>query len=106
MFSDTPVAFHEDRDFGTGDLDTLRADFRYEGYERRQVAQSQRVAAQHGLRIPSNFTYTGIPGLSKEVVDRLSSVQPETVGQASRVPGITPAALAIVAMRVAQHKDA
>ena len=99
------VQFAEDREFGTGDLDTLRADFRYEGYERRQAAQAQRVAAQHHLKIPTEFDYNGIPGLSREVVDRLSSVQPETVGQASRVPGVTPAAVAIVAMRVAQFKD-
>jgi tRNA uridine 5-carboxymethylaminomethyl modification enzyme len=45
----------------------------------------------------------GIPGLSREVTERLSSIRPATVGQASRVPGVTPAAVAIVASRLARR---
>jgi tRNA uridine 5-carboxymethylaminomethyl modification enzyme len=52
--------------------------------------------------IPAGFTYAGIPGLSREIVERLTALRPTTVGQAARVPGVTPAAVAIVASRIAR----
>jgi tRNA uridine 5-carboxymethylaminomethyl modification enzyme len=59
---------------------------------------------QESHAIPSDFEYVGIPGLSREVTERLSSIRPDTIGQAARVPGVTPAAVAIVAARVARPK--
>jgi tRNA uridine 5-carboxymethylaminomethyl modification enzyme len=50
--------------------------------------------------IPAAFQYRGIPGLSREAVERLTAVRPVTLGQASRVSGITPAAVAIVGARI------
>jgi tRNA uridine 5-carboxymethylaminomethyl modification enzyme len=50
-----------------------------------------------GRRIPADFRFLGVPGLSREMVDRLTQVRPETLGQASRVPGVTPAAVAVIA---------
>jgi tRNA uridine 5-carboxymethylaminomethyl modification enzyme len=47
-------------------------------------------------RIPSAFPFARVPGLSAEAIDRLSQVRPETLGQASRIPGITPAAIAVL----------
>ena len=85
------------------DRATLAAEFRYEGYVRRQRAQWARTLAQEEHRIPADFGYAGIPGLSREVVERLSQVRPETLGQAARVPGVTPAAVAIVAARLARQ---
>jgi tRNA uridine 5-carboxymethylaminomethyl modification enzyme len=82
------------------DTSTLEAEFRYQGYLKRHAAQSARVRAQEHREIPADFRYAGIPGLSREVVERLTHVRPATIGQASRVPGITPAAVAIVASRV------
>jgi tRNA uridine 5-carboxymethylaminomethyl modification enzyme len=61
-----------------------------------------RARAQETRAIPVHFEYHGIPGLSREVVERLSDIRPETIGQAARVPGVTPAAVAIVAARVAR----
>jgi tRNA uridine 5-carboxymethylaminomethyl modification enzyme len=85
------------------DRATLLAEFRYEGYVRRQRVQWERTLAQEQRRIPADFGYAGIPGLSREVVERLSTVRPETLGQAARVPGVTPAAVAILAARLARH---
>ena len=48
-------------------------------------------------RFRGSFAYEGIPGLSREMVERLTSVRPETLAQAQRVPGVTPAAVALIA---------
>jgi tRNA uridine 5-carboxymethylaminomethyl modification enzyme len=82
------------------DLATLEADLKYRGYLKRDDAMRARTRQQESRAIPAAFEYRGIPGLSREVVERLSAVRPSTIGQAGRVPGITPAAVAILAARV------
>jgi tRNA uridine 5-carboxymethylaminomethyl modification enzyme len=82
------------------DLASLETEFKYEGYLRRQEAQVARASRNELTRIPDAFRYEGIPGLSREMIERLSSVRPATIGQASRIPGVTPAAVAIVAGRL------
>jgi tRNA uridine 5-carboxymethylaminomethyl modification enzyme len=85
------------------DASSIEAEFRYRGYLRQHEAQHARTMANEMRRIPQDFEYRGVPGLSREVVERLSMIRPETVGQASRVPGVTPAAVAIVAARVSRR---
>jgi tRNA uridine 5-carboxymethylaminomethyl modification enzyme len=94
--------FLTDPDFSAIDLSTIEAEFRYHGYLKRHDAQLARVRAQTDRQIPEAFEYSGVPGLSHEVVERLTQVRPTTIGQAGRVPGVTPAALAIVASRIAR----
>ena len=79
-------------------LDEVSAEteVKYEGYLRRQATEIERSRRQEDLVIPETFVYKGVPGLSREVVERLSRTRPETVGQAGRVPGVTPAAVAII----------
>jgi tRNA uridine 5-carboxymethylaminomethyl modification enzyme len=98
------AGFHIERDPRRDDLDgaTLEAECKYRGYLGRQAVDVARAQAAERRPIPSDFEYRGIAGLSREVVERLSQVRPATIGQASRVPGITPAAVAIVAARVAR----
>jgi tRNA uridine 5-carboxymethylaminomethyl modification enzyme len=84
------------------DTATLEAEFKYRGYLRREEAQLARTRAQEARVIPLEFDYRGIPGLSREVVERLSAVRPSTLGQAGRVPGVTPAAVAILSSRLAR----
>jgi len=79
------------------------AEWKYRGYLRRHEMQWQRTLSQEARPIPADFAYAGIPGLSREVTERLSSIRPATIGQAARVPGVTPAAVAIVASRLARH---
>jgi tRNA uridine 5-carboxymethylaminomethyl modification enzyme len=81
---------------------TLLAEFKYSGYLKRHDAAWRRAVSQDSRAIPHAFTYTGIPGLSREVIERLSAVRPATLGQAGRVPGVTPAAVAILAARLAR----
>jgi tRNA uridine 5-carboxymethylaminomethyl modification enzyme len=84
------------------DAATIEAELKYRGYLKRHDAQIARTRAQESRAIPGGFDYAGVPGLSREVVERLSAIRPQTIGQASRVPGVTPAAVAIVAARVAK----
>ena len=78
------------------DLVSLETSVKYEGYLRQAVAQAERSRKNERRRIPSTFPFTRVPGLSAEAVHRLSQVRPETLGQASRIPGITPAAIVVL----------
>jgi tRNA uridine 5-carboxymethylaminomethyl modification enzyme len=82
------------------DFASIETDYRYEGYLRRQEQSVERLRRQEARQIPGDFVFAGIPGLSRESVERLSAIRPETIGQALRIPGITPAAVALVAAHV------
>ena len=82
------------------DFGTLATEYRYEGYLKRQDEAIRRVQHQESRRIPAEFAFAGIPGLSREVIERLSTIRPETIGQAARVPGVTAAAVAVIAAHV------
>lgn len=70
---------------------------KYAGYVERQKREAGRVARAGGRRIPERFVYRGLSGLSNELVEKLETVRPETLGRASRIDGMTPAALALLA---------
>ena len=82
------------------DLASAETEFKYEGYLKRQIATVERERRQADFTIPFSFDYAGIPGLSREVVERLTTTRPDTLGQARRIPGITPAAIAILGVRL------
>jgi tRNA uridine 5-carboxymethylaminomethyl modification enzyme len=79
------------------DIASIENDVKYAGYLRRERASAERTRRQDRKRVPELFDYARVPGLSREVVQRFSQVRPETVGQASRIPGVTPAAVAVLA---------
>jgi tRNA uridine 5-carboxymethylaminomethyl modification enzyme len=79
-----------------GVLETVETEIKYSGYITQQEKQIQRLRDAEGRPIPAEFEYQGIPGLSREVRDKLDRVRPLTVGQAARIPGVTPAAVAIL----------
>lgn len=85
------------------DYSSLETLYRFEGYLRRQGESVDRLKRQEGRAIPADFQFAGIPGLSRESVERLSLVRPETLGQALRIPGVTAAAVALVAAHVSGH---
>jgi tRNA uridine 5-carboxymethylaminomethyl modification enzyme len=78
------------------DLASLETSIKYEGYLRQAMAHAERSKKNERRRIPSAFPFSRVPGLSAEAVHRLSEVRPETLGQASRIPGVTPAAIAVL----------
>jgi tRNA uridine 5-carboxymethylaminomethyl modification enzyme len=80
----------------------LETRIRYEGYIRREKERLERLKPFESRVIPSDFDYQGIPGLSREAVEKCSQRRPRTVGEASRIPGMTPAAVAIISAHVAR----
>ena len=78
------------------EMSSVETVVKYEGYLRRQVATVARREREERRRIPVGFAFEAVPGLSREAVDRLRAVAPETLGQAARVPGVTPAAVAVL----------
>jgi tRNA uridine 5-carboxymethylaminomethyl modification enzyme len=74
----------------------VETDFKYEGYLQQQERQMERMKRAESRRIPEWFEYGKVSGLSREVVEKLTKVRPLTLGQASRIPGITPAAVSLV----------
>lgn len=79
-----------------GLLDTIETELKYAGYIAQQQRQVERLRDAERRRIPVDFSYTDIPGLSTEVRQKLERVRPETLGQAGRIPGVTPAAVAVL----------
>ncbi|MGH9397451.1 MAG: tRNA uridine-5-carboxymethylaminomethyl(34) synthesis enzyme MnmG [Terriglobia bacterium] len=74
----------------------VETDLKYEGYLAQQEKQMDRMKRAEARRIPEWFDYHKVSGLSREVVEKLVKVKPITLGQASRIPGITPAAVSLV----------
>ena len=71
---------------------------KYEGYIRRQFEQVEKFKKLEKKRIPHDFDYAEVQGLSREIQDRLEEVRPLSLGQASRIAGMTPAAISIIAI--------
>jgi tRNA uridine 5-carboxymethylaminomethyl modification enzyme len=78
------------------DLASVETTVKYAGYLKQEAARAERLRKEERRRIPDRFPFARVPGLSREVIQRLSQVQPETLGQASRIPGVTPAAVAVL----------
>lgn len=74
----------------------LEIQAKYVGYIERQNVQAERLMQQEETKLPDNMDYAGIAGLSNEVKQRLSTIRPLTIGQAARIPGITPAAVSLL----------
>jgi tRNA uridine 5-carboxymethylaminomethyl modification enzyme len=79
-----------------GLLSLVETEIKYAGYLAQQERQIQRLKDAEGRRIPDAFDFAAVPGLSTEVRQKLERVRPETLGQAGRIPGVTPAAVAIL----------
>jgi tRNA uridine 5-carboxymethylaminomethyl modification enzyme len=79
-----------------GVLTTIETELKYAGYINQQERQIVRLEGSLGREIPAEFSYDGIPGLSTEVKQRLTRVRPTSLGQARRIPGVTPAAIAVL----------
>jgi tRNA uridine 5-carboxymethylaminomethyl modification enzyme len=78
------------------DVASAETTVKYAGYLRRQESEIERGRRDERRRIPKDFPFDRVPGLSREVVQRLTQVRPDTLAQALRIPGVTPAAVAVL----------
>ena len=74
----------------------VEIEVKYEGYIQRQLREVEKFKSLEKIKIPPEFDYTGVHGLSNELREKLSTIKPISLGQASRIPGITPAAISII----------
>jgi tRNA uridine 5-carboxymethylaminomethyl modification enzyme len=76
----------------------IETDFKYEGHLGRQRLQIERMCRQESRRLPENLDYSALHGLKREAQLRFTEIRPATLGQAGRIPGITPADVAMLAV--------
>jgi len=79
---------------------------KYSGYLKRQSDEIERASRNEGLRLPADIDYTQVGGLSNEARQRLCDVRPETLGQAARIPGLTPAAVSLLLVHLKRRERA
>ena len=77
-------------------LDAIATDIQYEGHIERQKKQAEKITRMESKIIPADIDYERVHALKKEAVIKLGSIRPATIGQASRIPGITPADIALL----------
>jgi tRNA uridine 5-carboxymethylaminomethyl modification enzyme len=78
------------------ELRSVETAIKYEGYLRQQAGEIEKMKKAASRTIPDQFDFRNIPGLSREMVEKFTRVRPATLGQASRIPGVTPAAISIL----------
>jgi len=83
----------------------LETEVKYEGYVRRQTDAVERSKRLEDTPIPGWLDFRVVTGLSTEVRERLSQVRPSTLAQAARMPGITPAAVALLAVQIRSRRN-
>ncbi|ALA56726.1 tRNA uridine-5-carboxymethylaminomethyl(34) synthesis enzyme MnmG [Nitrospira moscoviensis] len=94
------MPFVEDQEIS----DEVELQIKYDGYIRRQLKQVAQVKKFDRKVIPPTLDYDGIPGFSREVREKLKKVRPETLGQASRISGVTPAAVSLLMVAIEKFK--
>jgi tRNA uridine 5-carboxymethylaminomethyl modification enzyme len=77
---------------------------RYAGYVARQQDEIDRQRRHEDTAIPADFEYAGLSGLSAELQGKLAAVRPATVGQAQRIPGMTPAAVSLLLVQLVRRR--
>ena len=76
---------------------------KYKGYIERQKSQAKKYLQENNIKIPENFNFDAISGLSNEIKEKIKKVSPVTIGQLSRIKGMTPAAVSIVLVYLKRH---
>ena len=90
----------------SSDLDTALADSLYSGYVEKQRVATERVQHHDSLKVPVDFAFRAVSGLSHEMVERLERAQPRDFSQVRRIPGLTPAAISTVLVHLTAQSGA
>ena len=89
-----PITLRES--LSSEELRSVETAIKYEGYLRQQAGEIEKMKKAASRTIPDQFDFLNIPGLSREMVEKFTRVRPATLGQASRIPGVTPAAISVL----------
>ena len=84
----------------------VEAKVKYKGYIDQQLREVEKLTRDELRRIPERFNYERVPGLSREIIEKLTRVRPLTLGQASRISGVTPAAITVLRVYVQRSASA
>ena len=83
----------------------VNIEIKYEGYIKRQMQQVAQFKKLEGRKLPENFDYTQVNSLRKEAVQKLNKIQPSTIGQASRISGVSPADISVLMVYLERSKS-
>lgn len=84
--------------------EAIEIEIKYEGYIKRELQQIKRSRRLEGRAIPTHFNYDEVPGFSREVREKLKAIRPASIGQASRISGITPAAISLLLVGLEKYQ--
>ena len=87
-------------DLGREEAESVEVDLKYAGYVAKQEQQVERFREMETRSLPKRFDYAQLEGLSVEIVEKLNRIKPRSLGQAARIPGVTPAAVMVLAVRM------
>ena len=87
------------------DIVSLETSIKYEGYLKQQEREVEKLRKAEAKRIPAELDYGNMPGLSREIVEKLTRIRPQSIAQASRIPGITPASISILLFHLEMHHN-
>ena len=87
------------------DWRAIETEIKYEGYLAQQLRSIEKLRRAEKRKIPADFLYEGIAGLSNEIVEKMERVRPATLGQAARIPGVTPAAISILNLHLSSGRS-
>jgi tRNA uridine 5-carboxymethylaminomethyl modification enzyme len=82
------------------DIVSIETAIKYEGYLKQQEREVEKLRKAEAKRIPNDLDYAQMPGLSREIIEKLSRVRPTSIAQASRIPGVTPASISILLFHI------
>jgi tRNA uridine 5-carboxymethylaminomethyl modification enzyme len=95
----------DSRGLAREDMVAVETDIKYEGYLRQQDREVDKLRKAEAKRIPEDLDFLNMPGLSREMVEKLTRVRPQSIAQASRIPGITPAAISTLLFHIEMRRN-
>ena len=105
-YTDLHPFLHGEQEADVEVTEAVEIAVKYEGYIKRQEQVIEQFKKLEHRRVPDNFDYQGIKGFSNEVAEKLQKGRPSSVGQASRISGVTPAAISLLLVALERHKKA
>ena len=97
-------SIYELKNYSKAAVEALETEYHYSGYFKKQEADIKSFRSDENIKIPDNFVYDNISGLSNEIKSKLKSIKPTTLGQVIRIEGITPAAITLLLTYIKRYK--